>query len=361
MDKEKEELTIFKACLYALCGKDTKYYPRDVSGKWIDPADVFNLLPKDDPNPHADYEKHIALARASLDEVKGLTEYQDQKISRLLTIISFLTAAAGVVFTKFIDLYPLHDAIDRSAWLASDLLVIVTYALFFLFLLFVALGALVAFHASRTRFVWTGDVQAKKRKPKSYLFYRGIIESNADSWVEAFWDGPKPVENPSGAVDSTSNGAANSADEAADPSRGADNPSAASLVSIRALQFEYFKNCVGETYLIAAKVADKVRFLEPAQKLLSYAIRVLVVLLIVFAWTLVVIHPVRVTKSIDVPSAPAIVPMSRNNGADSAQTVSATTIKLEIAPPAIPTSNNVPVSGPSERRVEPMPSPSTSR
>lgn len=379
MDKENEELTIFKACMYAFLGKDTAFYPRTADGKWIKPSSIFGYLPTEVPTPPEDYEKHLALAKASLDEVKALTEYQDQKIARLLTIISFLTAAAGVVFTKFIDMYPLHDVIDRSAWLTRETLVLFTYALFFLFLLFVALGALIAFHASRTRFVWDRDTLTKDDKPGSYLFYRGIIESTPAFWVKGFWGATKTVGNSSDAVGNPPSNTPNPTADDANPARDADkasknasnapncvgNSSSASFPSIEALQFEYLKNYVGETYLVAAKVADKVRILEPAQKLLSYAIRVLVVLLIVFAWTLFAVRPAHVTKSIDAQSAtamaPSNAPASVNKVTGDAQTAPAMTLRLEVVPSPAVTSNSTKAPSTSEQRVESMPSSAASR
>jgi hypothetical protein len=46
--------------------------------------------------------------RETLDEVKQLTEYQDEKATRLLTIITFLSAMSGVLFSSFLESYPLH-------------------------------------------------------------------------------------------------------------------------------------------------------------------------------------------------------------------------------------------------------------
>jgi hypothetical protein len=39
-------------------------------------------------------------ARASLNEVKALTEYEDGKVSRLLTVVAFLSAVVAAVFTR---------------------------------------------------------------------------------------------------------------------------------------------------------------------------------------------------------------------------------------------------------------------
>ncbi len=63
-----------------------------------------------------DPEQYLKLGRESLNEVKSLTEYQDGKTARLLTIIAFLTAAAGVVFSKILDIYPLHHSFRLDAW-----------------------------------------------------------------------------------------------------------------------------------------------------------------------------------------------------------------------------------------------------
>ena len=48
------------------------------------------------------------------------------------------------------------------------------------------------------------------------------------------------------------------------------------------LRVEYLKNYVNEAYLIAAKTADKLRFLEPAQSLLAWALRCLLVFVVLF-------------------------------------------------------------------------------
>lgn len=45
-------------------------------------------------------------AKASLAEVKALTEYEDGEASRLLTIVAFLGTVVGAVFTRFATDYP---------------------------------------------------------------------------------------------------------------------------------------------------------------------------------------------------------------------------------------------------------------
>ncbi|WP_434733004.1 hypothetical protein NL154_16525 [Rhizobium sp. YTUHZ044] len=58
-------------------------------------------------------EAPLKLARQSLDEVKALTDYQDGKATRLLTIITFLSAFSGVLFNRFSDTYPLQFFFKR--------------------------------------------------------------------------------------------------------------------------------------------------------------------------------------------------------------------------------------------------------
>jgi hypothetical protein len=48
----------------------------------------------------------VKQARESLDEVKALTECEDQKATRLLTIVTIFVALAGFIFTRLADLYP---------------------------------------------------------------------------------------------------------------------------------------------------------------------------------------------------------------------------------------------------------------
>uniref|UniRef100_E1T3W7 Uncharacterized protein n=1 Tax=Burkholderia sp. (strain CCGE1003) TaxID=640512 RepID=E1T3W7_BURSG len=186
----------------------------------------------------------LALAQASLSEVKELTEYQDQKSNRLLTIVAFLTAAAGALFAKFFDAYPL---IDGNRVMVLEGAIAANYLVFALFLFFVACGALVTFHATLTRFVWddqTADDSKLYDVALSYLFYKSIIQTSPVAWSRAFvGDSSKPVTE-------------------------------------QTLRNQYYKNYIIESYLVAAKFGDKLRFLEPAQRLLQWAIRFLIVWLL---------------------------------------------------------------------------------
>ena len=49
------------------------------------------------------------------------------------------------------------------------------------------------------------------------------------------------------------------------------------------LKEEYLKNYVAESYLVAAKTADKLRYLGPAQSLLAWALRCLLLFVVLIA------------------------------------------------------------------------------
>lgn len=204
-----------------------------------------------------DLETPLKLARQSLDEVKALTDYQDGKATRLLTIITFLSAFSGVLFGRFADTYPLQTflsgiSISNTATYRSAL-VPLSYFLFILFGLLAVSGALVTFHAIRARFRYP-KVASENGKPKSYVFFKPIAEVSPEDWSKAF----------------LSEDAGKLKDD---------------------LQLAYFKNYVTEAYLVATKVADKLRYLEPAQRLQSWAIKALLFWLIAFSATFVFVSP----------------------------------------------------------------------
>jgi hypothetical protein len=165
-----------------------------------------------------------------LDEVKALTEYQDGNATRLLTIITFLSALSGVLFGRLVDGYPFNLALSRAgapAWHTG--LILFDYFGFAIFALLSVCGALITFHATRTRFRYPEKLRLGPTK--SFLFYRSIIEIPPAEWGRSFL-----------ASD--------------DPSKLVGN-----------LKLRYFRNYVVESYLVASKVADKLRYLEPAQVL----------------------------------------------------------------------------------------------
>ena len=59
------------------------------------------------------------------------------------------------------------------------------------------------------------------------------------------------------------------------------------------LPSRYLKNYVLESYLVACKVADKLRYLQPAQSILSFSIRVLFLWVIFISSTWIFVQPAK--------------------------------------------------------------------
>jgi hypothetical protein len=264
--RAERELGAVRAVLHALFRRDISYYPRIRNEHGVIEglseaavvARISGVLGRLQPGQGPDLKDCIELGRESLDEVKSLTEYQDQKATRLLTIITFLSALSGVLFSRFADGYPLWPMMARFGLSVESLLVGATYAFFALFVLSAVCGALVVFHATRTRFKYP---KIDPRQPvetavrtASHLFYSGIAGLDPAIWAQAF------------------------------TAKASDN-SEHDLVLDPELQLRYMKDYVTESYLVAAKVADKLRYLEPAQQILLFSIRFLLVWLLLVGLT----------------------------------------------------------------------------
>lgn len=252
----KTVIDVLRAFGGSFLGRDPSYYPRRAASEKIESKEMLDTIKaslkdfKFDANELGKADPKLLLDRAkdSLEEAKKQTEYQDAKAGRLLTIVAFLTAAVGTVFGKFIDLYPLHNgaapASETSLWITG------TYLLFGVYLLLVAAGALVTFHAMSTRFVWpTANNLADKPDVDSMLFWQQIIRTKPEAWGTVF------------------------AGEKGELLR------------------TYYLNYVSEAYLVSAKVADKLRYLDPGQRLLILSIRVLFGLFLLIALTFTLVPP----------------------------------------------------------------------
>jgi hypothetical protein len=223
---EETEIGAWGAVWHSLFGRPTAYFPRvSNSGRsWrtVSDAEVIDQAAtplKDLTANDAELDAVIRHARETLDEVKALTDYQDGKATRLLTIITFLSALAGVLFGKFVDLYPLHAVVASGGgeWWQQGL-VFLTYLAFAVFALLAVCGAMVTFHAIRVRFRYPKTGQGSRAK--SFLFYSGILGGQPGEWAASYMD--------------------------------ADRTKLAADIRVR-----YLQNYVVESYLIAAKVADK--------------------------------------------------------------------------------------------------------
>src|ERR1700751_2002198 len=112
---EPSRLGAWQATLDAILNRSAAYFPRvqNADGTWSSLDDqvaireTVETLSKLNPTD-GELDAGLEQARASLDEVKGLTDYQDGKATRLLTIITFLSALSGVLFGRLADSYPLR-------------------------------------------------------------------------------------------------------------------------------------------------------------------------------------------------------------------------------------------------------------
>jgi hypothetical protein len=248
------------------------------------------------PEIHGDMTRALDLARSSLDEQIAQTNHQDDKNTKLLTIVSFLSAAAGAFFAKYIDIYPIHDATYRDSVGSWYWLILGAYIAFALFAVVASLGAMVSFYAIRTRFYWndpTSDL-SDDEELRSRLFFKNISAIRPKKWAQTFVQYAKDFAPPKNM-------------ERESPSRSMENQMA----------IAYFKDYVGESYLVAVKVAEKVRLVEHAQALLGWSINLLVVLLFLIASSFLAISPYKAspaccsapgkspTPIVDISKAPA--------------------------------------------------------
>jgi hypothetical protein len=169
---EQSPLSPWQAAWDAIRNQPAAYFPRvqNADGSWSSLDDqvaireTVETLSKLNPT-NEELDAALEQARASLDEVKGLTDYQDGKATRLLTIITFLSALSGVLFGRLADAYPLRETVTRqhANWFHSGLLSL-AYLVFIMFGLLAVCGALVTFHAIRARFRYPQAPQPKRAK-----------------------------------------------------------------------------------------------------------------------------------------------------------------------------------------------------
>jgi hypothetical protein len=219
----------------------------------------------------------VERSRESLDEVKAQTEYQDQKSTRLLTVATFFVALAGLLISAFAQHHSIRVILGGNIdwW---QVLAALVYLGFALFALSVVAGALVTFHATQTRFRYQTETMFERGEPpKSQIFFRGIVRASPSDWVGSF-------------TQTTARGS----------------------VPARDLSLRYAKNYILESYLIAAKVADKMRYLEAAQSILAFSLKVLILWLPALAVISLIIpsdpkddRPMKV----EVTSIPSAAPM----------------------------------------------------
>lgn len=128
-------------------------------------AEVKDLAPDEDA-----LEDVLTVARESLDEVNAQTDYQDGKATRLLIILTFMSAFSGLAFNRHADSSPLTIISWADTWSSFNSgLVVVSYLLFAALALLAISGAQVTFHAILARLRYP-RAAAKDRPPASMLF-----------------------------------------------------------------------------------------------------------------------------------------------------------------------------------------------
>lgn len=253
-------------------------------------------------------------AKASLTEVKALTEYEDGKISRLLTIIAFLSAVVGAVFTRFATDYP-WPGFQAPATNCLSALTIAAYLAFFAYVLLVTASVLVVLGAVKPQFnvpkSWTNS--AREGLPPSMLFYARILDVTAPSWGEAF------VKLGTGDGDD--------------------------------LKAYYARCYIAETYLVAGKVADKLRVLSPGVGALRAAMGILLLFFFLFGANVIFVgSPQAVsgprastpatpepTASLQAPTGPAAPPAAPTASPATPPATPAARPASPVAPAAPPT------------------------
>lgn len=289
-------LRLVAAIWNALWWRDADFYPRVAEGGVVSTLGTSPMLKEMEKaserwsklENNDSLKDAIALAKQSLAEVKAQTEYQDQKATRLLTVTTFLSALSGALFSRFEDAYPVSTVLSQPNWIT--LLLISCYVIFSAFVILSLSGALVTFHAIRTRFKYppTQNTEDQEKDPRSLLFYAPLIRSRPRAWINGW------------------------------VTAGADGDFGERPMLRDDLQQRYFRDLVSETYLVAAKTADKVRYLQPAQSLLAASLRCLFFWLLFLAPTSIfapstkaLIKPIEVTlvsASSPSPQSPAMSP-----------------------------------------------------
>jgi hypothetical protein len=189
------------------------------------------------------------MALASLDQVKTSSEYDNAKA--LLTIVAFLTALAGAVFNRFSATYDLPRWYEimrdwNYVWPA------LTYAMFGAYAVIVAGSAFAIFGAMKPTF-FGPNASCSGRTPVMG-FHERLVDTHPRMWGQSF-------------VDLTGDNAS-----------GSDN-----------LKAHYAKHYILETYLVAEKVALKLKKAAPAVRWLQLSMLFLAGFILTYGVTLVLV------------------------------------------------------------------------
>ncbi|RJP25077.1 MAG: hypothetical protein C4520_02880 [Candidatus Abyssobacteria bacterium SURF_5] len=152
---------------------------------------IFSELKNLDP-AREDLGALLSFAKTSFEEVKHLTEYEDEKANRILTATAFLSALAGAIFVALLPKDDNGSLMNYQMWSWTLWLF---YSVFGLFCLLVVSGASFIIWSVRPRFNvphdWSKGSPPKSadlKNPASFLFFPKIIEATPRGWAAAFCD-----------------------------------------------------------------------------------------------------------------------------------------------------------------------------
>ena len=217
-----------------------------------DKQELFELLREWDIPAGREQAVHD-LALASLGQVKGSSEYDDARA--LLTIVAFLTALAGAVFNRFSSTYELPRW-QQIAANFDNLWPALTYALFGAYAVLVAVSAFVIFGAMKPTMFGQSSGRRRQAARDSLTFHAQLLETHPRIWGQSFIE------------------------LASDDRSSADR-----------LTAQYAKQYILETYLVAEKIALKLRKAAPAVRWLQLSMLFLAGFIVSYGVTLVFLAP----------------------------------------------------------------------
>ena len=191
------------------------------------------------------------LALASLGQVKGSTEYDDARA--LLTIVAFLTALAGAVFNRWSSTYELprwYELASNGQYLWPTL----TYFMFGAYAVLVAISAYVIFGAMKPSMFGGCSRGTRIEQPDSMTFHAQLLDTHPRAWGESL-------------IELTGHTTGDR------------------------LTAQYAKQYILETYLVAEKIALKLRKAAPAVRWLQLSMLFLAGFIVSYGATLVVLAP----------------------------------------------------------------------
>jgi hypothetical protein len=206
---------------------------------------TMELLAKLDSVKPQDLDKRTAdLASESLQWVNRLTDYEDQKASRVLSAIAFISALVAGMYGVLTPRQPDGSIQVLSGAAHISPCATLYHGLFFLYCFLIVCGAMLVVWSIRPRFDISRShkaqlakgASARKARPRSFLFAPVILQCRPAEWVDSFL-----------------------------------NRSSEELTG------EYAKDFIHETYLIAEKTRAKLRVMQPGMFMLALACLVLAI------------------------------------------------------------------------------------